>query len=940
MSRAGGRGGGRRQHPSDQRGPPPGRKGSAGASTSASPSPATGLAREFEQRVAVTQPTAPPATRPAPTSAATLPALKPVLPWNKSLEVNPPKRPDRGGTVGRKCMVRANHFLVNLDFSKTMYHYDVSITPEISSRGVNRAVMRQLVDMYRESHLGRRQPVYDGRKSLYTAEKFPFESKEFSINLIDDDGRTNRRERGFMVTIRLVSQVELNHLQQFLCGKLKNNPQEVIQVLDIVLRESPTLRHTPVGRSYFSREFGQPRPLGEGLECWQGFYQSIRPTQMGLTVNIDLAATAFYEPIEVIDFVMQLLNIRDPRRPMSDSERLKVKKALRTVKVLITHRSEKRKYKISGVSSMPARDLRFNDEQGRSLSVAQYFKERYSFTLQHAHWPCLQVGSDNKPTYLPMEVCKIVEGQKYARKLNERQVSEILKATCQRPQARERSIQKTIAYNKYSEDKYVKEFGMGISDRMAPIEARVLPAPELKYFGNGRESSCRPSVGAWNMINRKMINGAKIDCWVCVNFSRHDVATVSNFCLELVNMCVNIGMTFERREPFLPIISSRPNRVDLALKEVEKQCTSRGIKSEKLPLMIVILPEMTGSYGTIKRVCETELGIVSQCCQPKHVFQCKKQYLENVALKINAKAGGRNTVLVDALARRIPFVTDVPTIIFGADVTHPPPGEDSNPSIAAVVASMDWPEITKYRCLLSLQPHRREIIQDMYTFQNDPKRGLVHGGLIRDQLLAFYRATGHKPHRIIFYRDGVSEGQFSQVLLEEVYAIRQACHSIEEKYLPPITFVVVQKRHHTRLFPADHGNRDQTDRSGNILPGTVVDTTICHPREFDFYLCSHAGIQGTSRPTHYHVLYDENEFKSDSLQILTNNLCYTYARCTRSVSVVPPAYYAHLGASRARYYMEGDFSDSGSGTGAGVAGGRVKVLPQVKDSVKAVMFFC
>ncbi|CAL5213279.1 unnamed protein product [Lathyrus oleraceus] len=78
------------------------------------------------------------------------------------------------------------------------------------------------------------------------------------------------------------------------------------------------------------------------------------------------------------------------------------------------------------------------------------------------------------------------------------------------------------------------------------------------------------------------------------------------------------------------------------------------------------------------------------------------------------------------------------------------------------------------------------------------------------------------------------------------------------------------------------------------MPGTVVDTSICHPREFDFYLNSHAGIQGTSRPTHYHVLYDENKFTADQLQSLTNNLCYTYARCTRSVSIVPPAYYAQL----------------------------------------------
>lgn len=89
-----------------------------------------------------------------------------------------------------------------------------------------------------------------------------------------------------------------------------------------------------------------------------------------------------------------------------------------------------------------------------------------------------------------------------------------------------------------------------------------------------------------------------------------------------------------------------------------------------------------------------------------------------------------------------------------------------------------------------------------------------------------------------------------------------------------------------------------------LLAGTVVDSKICHPTEFDFYLCSHAGIQvivppinfsfsfilcfqtflitdsltmfqGTSRPAHYHVLWDENKFSADALQSLTNNLCYT-----------------------------------------------------------------
>ncbi|CAN0431400.1 unnamed protein product, partial [Discosporangium mesarthrocarpum] len=50
--------------------------------------------------------------------------------------------------------------------------------------------------------------------------------------------------------------------------------------------------------------------------------------------------------------------------------------------------------------------------------------------------------------------------------------------------------------------------------------------------------------------------------------------------------------------------------------------------------------------------------------------------------------------------------------------------------------------------------------------------------------------------------------------------------------------------------------RDDQDNSGNVYPGTVVETGICHPVEWDFYLMSHAGLQGTSRPAKYHVLWD------------------------------------------------------------------------------------
>ena len=64
---------------------------------------------------------------------------------------------------------------------------------------------------------------------------------------------------------------------------------------------------------------------------------------------------------------------------------------------------------------------------------------------------------------------------------------------------------------------------------------------------------------------------------------------------------------------------------------------------------------------------------------------------------------------------------------------------------------------------------------------------------------------------------------------------------LERGYQPGITFIAVQKRHHTRLFAVD--KKDQVGKAYNIPPGTTVDVGITHPTEFDFYLCSHAGIQ-------------------------------------------------------------------------------------------------
>ncbi|KAJ3687816.1 hypothetical protein LUZ61_016980 [Rhynchospora tenuis] len=835
-------------------------------------------------------------------------AIQPVIqPSSRStLEVKLPRRPGRG-TRGEKLRLRANHFLIELPEKELQVdHYNVVITRAdtdclVTSLETNRAVMSALVRAYRELYLGSRLPVYDGRSNLYTAGSLPFKRQSFRISLSHENQPQAVSE--FEVKIVHVGSLSMKHLEMFLAGRQPNVPQDTIQALDIVLAECLSIRDDIVqmGRSFFSDSFLRVN-LGGGLEMWGGFYQTLHPTQMGLSLNLDATAKAFYQSRFVLGYVSSLTGRDLDNEVLTSADIEKVRRNLKGVKVVVTHQGNiHRKYRISGLTAQATRNLTFSCNVRGTIArtrVVDHFREAYNYTIRYLNLPCLEVGNNPKrPTYLPMEVCKIAEGQRYIKRLSEEQRSRMLQRTCERPADRERRIVEANAnnraYERDNEFNFAEEFGLTISERITTIQARVLPTPVLKYHNLGAEKECKPTSGVWNMRNKKLVNGGRVNFWYCISFSPNIGADIAGwFCNNLGDMCRVSGMEFSRN-PILPHTVEQSNKVEEVLKSRYQQATNVLSRQNKTPdLLIVMLPDKNGNlYSTV---------------------------------------GGKNTVLADAITREVPVVRRLPTIIFGADVTHPLPGEDTTPSIAAVVASQDWPDIATYVGLYRVQGHRQEIISHL-------------GEMVKEHLISFRRKTNYEPAQIIFYRDGVSDGQFQQVLQHEINAIRTACKQLSPDYMPAITFIVVQKRHHTRLFPYDYR---AADRSGNVPPGTVVDTQICHPSEFDFYLCSHAGIKGTSSPTHYHVLWDDNRFNVDDLQTLTYNLCYTYVRCTRSVSIVPPAYYAHHFASRARLYYDSGMPDSGSFV-AGPSASRdeassstVKQLPALKDNVKNVMFYC
>ena len=249
-------------------------------------------------------------------------------------------------------------------------------------------------------------------------------------------------------------------------------------------------------------------------------------------------------------------------------------------------------------------------------------------------------------------------------------------------------------------DKFQVQFG----NQLVQVNARVLKTPTVFYHRDSQEPDCIPTFGVWNLKGKKVESGVVIESWAVADFARVRDEELDAFVRELVITCADIGVPFKAQHP--PCIRAQRDIAD-SVKQAFEAANKQFDKPAQF--VLVILPSTDSYlYGEVKRCSDTVIGLPTQCMQVKHLRRPNKQYCANLALKINVKCGGVNS----HLGNQMPFIHEKPTMVLGANVTHPGIGDREKPSIAAVVASMDI-KLSRYAAAVRVQDSRQELIVEI-----------------------------------------------------------------------------------------------------------------------------------------------------------------------------------------------------------------------------------
>ncbi|KAF6035889.1 hypothetical protein EB796_005807 [Bugula neritina] len=497
-----------------------------------------------------------------------------------------PNRPNFG-SKGNAIILRANHFKIGVRKS-FIQHYIIKILPDILSKRHRRNIFEKLLQVYSSIFAGQ-LPVFDGIENIYSKDPLPMIKGKLELEvLLPDDERVKVK-----VLIQWISQLSLPDFSGS-ANELNNKmPYSSIQVLDVIMRHSASMRYTPIGRSFFQPPENSNQSLGGGRQVWYGHFQNVQLSCWKNMLNMDVAAAAFYKAQSVEKFMMEVLGITEmshQTRPLCEGQRKKLCKEITGLKVEVTHSGYKRKYKVTGVTSRPARTQSFplTLETGQTVecTVVKYFREKYNIILEFPYLPCLTVGKEERHTYFPLEVCSIVKGQKCNKRLTDFQASGMINATALSARDREREINNLVLQANFNENPHLRKFDISVNTEMTVVRGRVLSPPMILYAGPNK---AEPRLGVWDGREKPFVKAVVIQTWVIASFVPQESLKgemLESFALELYRKSRSSGMHI--KEP--PSYRYADNtQIELFFKKLKSEFP-------ELQLVCVVLPPKNKIY--------------------------------------------------------------------------------------------------------------------------------------------------------------------------------------------------------------------------------------------------------------------------------------------------------------------------------------------------------
>eukprot|EP00124_Ichthyophonus_hoferi_P000426 Ihof_evm19s15 gene=Ihof_evmTU19s15 len=611
-------------------------------------------------------------------------------------------RPSKGGVSGRKIPLVANFFpMLITNLKQKVYHYDVVVQPDLPMIKLIKALV---IRCEKDRNFNNIKFVFDGH-NIFTATKLP--QDEFfipDVSLPEDDIRPPEKRRKYTVVVKKVAEMPLAEtVKLFIHGKATSDASRVaIQALDIATRYNMGMApNRPIGRAIFYPDDPRKiRGIGECACVWLGDFAAMKLTQDGLMLNVDTAVVAMIEPVGVIEFLESKLRRWRREQPMTPAQWDEAYDLMKGLRVEVTHMKQPRKYRIKGLAEVAAKDDKFEAEDDKpETTVESYFRQKYK-PLRYPYLVCLKQNNGNS---LPMEVCRIVAGQRVKHLLSLEQRTQMLDATTQHPADKRKCISMSEPLSRLPGDPYLAEFGLGLraSERMIELDGRVIPEPDMMYRNKtNKAQKLQPKNGVWPLNpNIKLLRTGKVTRWVCINWSVGVInlrpQDLQAFLKDLTKVCVDMGIQVAAPPQ---ILVGDPRNIKGVLAEVMKTPCS-------MVLCVLANDKCQDQYNEIKQICDTIHGVPSQCLKGQILMNEKKSgyfYQINVAHKINVKLGGTNT----QTDTDMPGFDKIPTMVIGADVHHPPPADHSRPSIAALVGSYDR-AATKYATVTLRQDHRQ-----------------------------------------------------------------------------------------------------------------------------------------------------------------------------------------------------------------------------------------